>query len=174
MQQGSLRIWLDPILLLLQPGVHLNDDLVLVRTFNWQQGTALFWKIHQMKRRNRHVLRETHSVANDTDIRGAQNVKNSEDESLKGDQKSSLSNHGDQNTEVSLREDNVVPSSLEETGGRETAKEPSQPPKAVKEIDMSDKKNEPCDAAASKPAGELSEPANASENLETASSSPSR
>ncbi|MBA0872797.1 hypothetical protein Goshw_020950 [Gossypium schwendimanii] len=174
------------------------------------------------------------SVANDTGNRGAQSVKHSEDESLKGDQKSSLSNHGDENTEVSLREENatspspndlttdkkessnfatneedkkanlnecsiinqskdhqpsvtrvsnnltsqVLPSSLEETGGKETAKEPSQPPKAVKEVDMSGsvqlKKNEPCDAAASKPVGELSEPANASENLETASCSPSR
>ncbi|PPD76525.1 hypothetical protein GOBAR_DD26538 [Gossypium barbadense] len=174
------------------------------------------------------------SVANDTGNRGAQNVKHSEDESLKGDQKSSLSHHGDENTEVSLREENatspspndlttdkkessnfatneedkkanlnessiinqskdhqpsvtrvsnnltsqVLPSSLEETGGKETAKEPSQPPKAVKEVDMSGsvqlKKNEPCDAAASKPVGELSEPANASENLETASCSPSR
>ncbi|PPR90503.1 hypothetical protein GOBAR_AA30176 [Gossypium barbadense] len=174
------------------------------------------------------------SVANDTGNRGAQNVKHSEDESLKGDQKISLSNHGDENTEVSLREENatspspndlttdkkestnfatneedkkanlnessiinqskdhqpsvtrvsntitsqVLPSTLEETGGKGTAKEPSQPPKAVKEVDMSDsvqlKKNEPCDAAASKPVGELSEPADASENLETASCSPSR
>ncbi|XP_022746837.1 SWI/SNF complex subunit SWI3D-like [Durio zibethinus] len=72
----------------------------------------------------------------------------------------------------------VPPSSVEEKGGKETsAEEPSQPPEAVKEVDMSDSvplgKNEPCDAAASKPAGEQSEPSEALENVETVSSSPS-
>ncbi|GMJ03548.1 SWITCH/SUCROSE NONFERMENTING 3D [Hibiscus trionum] len=172
------------------------------------------------------------SVVNGTGNQDAQNGKSSEDKSLKGGQKSSLSNHGDQNTEVSLPEEKVTsplpndltmdkkesgntasnqedkkanlnessiinqskdhqssvttvsnnltsqvrPSSLEETDGKETAKEPLEPPKVVKEVDMSVpvKKNELCDAAASKPAGELSEQANASKNLETASSSPSR
>ncbi|KAK8564318.1 hypothetical protein V6N13_005448 [Hibiscus sabdariffa] len=172
------------------------------------------------------------SVVNDTGNRDAQNVKNSEDKSLEGDQKSSLSNHGDQNTKVSLPEEKVTspspndltmdkkessnlatneedkkanlnessiinqskdhqpsvttvsnnltsqvrPSSLDETGGKETAKEPSKPPKAAKEMSDSvpEKKNDICDAAASKPAGELSEPENASENLQTASSSLSR
>ena len=166
-------------------------------------------------------------------------MENSEDKSLKEgkstpvlDQKSSLSNHGDQNTEVSLPEEKVtspspnglsldkkepgtfvtneedkkanlnessiidqskdhqpsvmgesdnlasqvLPSSLKETGGKETsAQEPSE---AVKEVDISDsvplEKNGPCGAAASKPVGELSEPAEALENVETVSSSPSR
>ena len=174
--------------------------------------------------------------------RDAQNVENSEDKSLKEgkstpvlDQKSSLSNHGDQNTEVSLPEEKVtspspnglsldkkepgtfvtneedkkanlnessiidqskdhqpsvmgesdnlasqvLPSSLKETGGKETsAEEPSQPPLAMKEVDMSDsvplERNEPCDAAALKPVRELSEPAEALENVETVFSSPSR
>ncbi|GMJ06896.1 SWITCH/SUCROSE NONFERMENTING 3D [Hibiscus trionum] len=174
------------------------------------------------------------SVVTDTSNRDAQNVKTSEDKSLEGDQKSSLSNHGDQNTEVSLPEEKVtspspndltvdkkessniatneedkkanlnessiinqskdhqpsvtrvsnnitsqvLPSFREETGGKKTAKEPSEPPKAVKEVDMSDsipvRKNEHCDAAASKPEGDLSEPANAIENLETTSSSLSK
>ncbi|KAK8613699.1 hypothetical protein V6N13_101456 [Hibiscus sabdariffa] len=171
------------------------------------------------------------SVVNDTGNRDAQNVKNLEDKSLEGNQKSSLSNHGDQNTGVSLPEEKVtspspnditmdkkessniatneedkkanlnesssinqskdhqpsvtrvsnnltsqvLPSLREKTGNKETAKESSGPPKAMKEVDMSDsvpvKNNECCDAAASKPVGELSEPANALENLETASSS---
>ncbi|XVF01119.1 hypothetical protein REPUB_Repub04eG0060600 [Reevesia pubescens] len=69
----------------------------------------------------------------------------------------------------------VAPSSVEETGGKETsAEEPSQPAEAVKEVDMSDfvplQKNEPHDIAASKPGGELSESAEALEN----SGSPSR
>ncbi|XP_039055031.1 SWI/SNF complex subunit SWI3D-like [Hibiscus syriacus] len=154
------------------------------------------------------------SVVNDTGNRDAHNVKNSEDKSLEGEQKSSLSNHWDQNTEVSLPEEKVTsPSpndltmdkkessniatneedkkanlnessiinqskdhqpSVMKVSNNLTTKEPSQPPKAVKEVDMSDsvpvKKNECCDAAASKSAGE-SKPANASENLETASSS---
>ncbi|KAE8702235.1 organ-specific protein S2-like [Hibiscus syriacus] len=155
------------------------------------------------------------SFVNDTGNRDAQNVKNSEHESLEGDQKSSLSNHGDQNTEVPLPEENVTSLSPKDltidkkefsniatneedkkanlnesstiiqskehqpsvmrVSNNLTTKEPSGPPKALKEVDMSDsvavKKNEHCDAPASKPAGE-SKPANASENLETASSSP--
>ncbi|PPS12420.1 hypothetical protein GOBAR_AA08227 [Gossypium barbadense] len=83
-----------------------------------------------MRRRNEHVVRETQGVANDTGNRGAQNLKNTEDECLKWDQKSSLSNHG--YTKFS-RGDSCI-----------------------------------------KASGELSEPENASENLETASSSPSR
>ncbi|XWS62809.1 hypothetical protein CRYUN_Cryun06bG0042300 [Craigia yunnanensis] len=181
------------------------------------------------------------SVVNDMGNRDAQNAENSEDKSLKEDkstpvldQKSSLNNHGDQNTEVSLPEkvtspspnglsldkkepgtfvtneedkkanlnessiigqskdhqpsvmresDNlsfqVLPSSLKETGGKETsAEEPSEPPEAVKEVDMSDsvplEENGPCGVAASKPVGELSEPAEALENLESVSCSPSR
>ncbi|XVE93226.1 hypothetical protein REPUB_Repub01dG0172100 [Reevesia pubescens] len=182
------------------------------------------------------------SVVNDTGNQDAQNVENSEDKSLKEDksiqvldQKSSLSNHGDQNAEVSRAEEKVtsaspndlptdkkvsgnfatseevkkanlnkssiidqskdnqpsvmgesenlasqvLPSSVEETVGKETSlEEPSQPPEAVKEVDMSDsvplEKNEPCDAAASKPLGELSEPAEALEKVETVSTSPSR
>ncbi|XWS67930.1 hypothetical protein CRYUN_Cryun04dG0047100 [Craigia yunnanensis] len=182
------------------------------------------------------------SVVNDTGNRDAQNVENSKGKNLKEDkfipvldQKSSLSNHGDQNAEVSLPEEKVtspspndlstdkkepgffaineevkranlnessiidqsedhqpsvmresdnlasqvLSSSLEETGGKETsAEEPSEPPEAVKEVDMSDfvplEKNEPSDAAVSKPVGELSEPAEALENLETVSCSPSR
>ncbi|XWS54897.1 hypothetical protein CRYUN_Cryun10bG0129100 [Craigia yunnanensis] len=182
------------------------------------------------------------SVVNDMGNRDAQNVENTEDKSLNEDnstpvlyQKSSSSNHGHHNTEVSVPEEKVasalpndlstdkkepgtfatndeikktnlnessfidqskdhqpsvmresynlasqvLPSSVEETGGKEiSAEEPSQPPLAVKEVDMSDsaplEKNEPCDAAASKPVGELSEPAEALENIETVSSSPSR
>ncbi|XVF45260.1 hypothetical protein PTKIN_Ptkin02bG0191000 [Pterospermum kingtungense] len=185
------------------------------------------------------------SVVNDVGNRDANNVENSEDKGLKEDkstpvldQKSSLSNHGDQNTEVSLAQEKVtspspspspnnpsidkkepatfanneeikkanlngpstidqskdhqpsvmresdnlasqtLKSSLEETGGKETAEEPSEPPVAVKEVDMSDfsllEKNGSCDAAALKPVRELSEPAEASENLETVSCSPSR
>ncbi|XP_022763273.1 SWI/SNF complex subunit SWI3D-like isoform X2 [Durio zibethinus] len=73
----------------------------------------------------------------------------------------------------------VLPSSVEETGGRGTSvEEPFQPPEAVKEVDMSHsaplERNEPCDAAASKPVGELSESAVALENVEAVSSSPSR
>ncbi|KAE8711726.1 organ-specific protein S2-like [Hibiscus syriacus] len=48
------------------------------------------------------------SVVNDTGNGDAQNVKNSEDKSLEGDQKSSLSKHGDENTEVSLPEEKVT------------------------------------------------------------------
>ncbi|XP_039064310.1 SWI/SNF complex subunit SWI3D-like, partial [Hibiscus syriacus] len=170
------------------------------------------------------------SVVNDMGNGDAQNVKNSEDKSLEGDQKSSFSNNGNQNTKVSLPEEKVtspspndftvdkkessntatneednkanfngstiinqskdhqpsvttvsnnsssqpLPSPLEETGRKETEKEPSEPPKAMKGVDISDsvpvEKNELCDAAAGKP----SEAGNASENLETASSSPSR
>ncbi|XVE49077.1 hypothetical protein DITRI_Ditri01bG0053100 [Diplodiscus trichospermus] len=182
------------------------------------------------------------SAVNDSGNRGAQNEKNPEDKSLKEDksipvldQKSSLSNHGDQNDEVSLPQEKVtspspndistdkkepgtfatreevkkanlnessivdqskdhqpsvmresdnlasqvLPSSQEETKGKETsAEEPSEHPEAVKEVDMSDsvplEKNEPCNAAVSNPAGELSEPAEALENRETVSCSPSR
>ncbi|XVE66953.1 hypothetical protein DITRI_Ditri08aG0121200 [Diplodiscus trichospermus] len=68
-------------------------------------------------------------------------------------------------------------SSAEETLDKENLAEKAPPPEAVKEVDMSDsvpsEKNEPCDAAASKPVGELL-PTEALENVETVTSSPSR
>ncbi|OMO74280.1 Zinc finger, ZZ-type [Corchorus capsularis] len=183
------------------------------------------------------------SVVNDMANRDSQNVENMEEGSLKedksspvSDQKNSLSNHVDQNAEVSPPEEKVTssvspndlpsdkkepstlgtseevkkanlndsstidqskdnqpnvigqsdnassqvpPGPVEETGGKKTSVEdPSQPTGSVREVDMSDsvplEKNEPCDAAASKPVGEQSKPAEVSESVEKVSDSPSR
>ncbi|KAE8716689.1 organ-specific protein S2-like [Hibiscus syriacus] len=138
------------------------------------------------------------SVVNDAGNQDAQIVENSENQSLKEDQKS-LSNHADQNAEASLLEEKevkkdhgpsltrgsdnmstvVLPSSVEETGGKEaSSKKPSQQTEVVKEVDMPDsvplETNEPSEAAASKPVAELSEAAKTLKNVETVSSSPSR